>query len=135
MAIVSAAGEFADLDDVSVLGCFKAWRDSGDTLLSRLCSGLLDRRLYKTIDLSHRDDPAEASRVVVESLGEGEAFYDSAANASYRPGDAGIRVEGGGDLSDASPLVRALATLGADDRFHRLHVRSERVDEAMRLLG
>src|SRR5256885_11395433 len=42
--------------------CFKLWSDSADTQLATLCRGLLYRRLYKTIDLSHLD-PAAARAV------------------------------------------------------------------------
>ncbi|MEM7807657.1 MAG: hypothetical protein AAF561_06065, partial [Planctomycetota bacterium] len=125
------AGEFGDLDDVSVLSCFKAWRDGGDAALARLSAGLLDRRLFKTIDLADVDAPEAAGQAVVDQLGETNAFYDSAANRSYEPGPAGIRVEGGVDLAEASPLVRSLANLGDEDRFHRLHVDAEHIDTAV----
>ena len=45
--------EFRDLDDVSVQHCFKLWTKVEDPLLAGLCSGLLYRNLYKTIDLTH----------------------------------------------------------------------------------
>src|SRR4051794_23372845 len=49
--------EFTDLDDISVLRCFKTWSTADDAILSELCGGLLYRRVYKTIDLS-RTDPS-----------------------------------------------------------------------------
>ncbi|MDB5297146.1 MAG: superfamily phosphohydrolase, partial [Phycisphaerales bacterium] len=52
--------EFRDLDDVSVVQCFKLWADGADAPLAGLCRGLLFRQVYKTVDLTHLDDPAEA---------------------------------------------------------------------------
>ena len=48
--------EFVDLDDVSVMHCFKLWQASDDPALAGLCRGLLFRRVYKTIDLTHAGD-------------------------------------------------------------------------------
>ncbi len=132
-----AAGEFADLDDVSVLGCFKAWRDSGDRTLADLCGGLLDRRLFKTIDLSDRENAQAISERVLDALAEQHggreaadylAFHDSPHNVPYKHGPAGIRVAtatGTADLGDVSPLVTALTAADEQRRFHRLHVHPE----------
>ena len=45
--------EFTDLDDFSVVHCFKLWTRCDDIALAALCRGLLNRRLFKTLDLSH----------------------------------------------------------------------------------
>ena len=45
--------EFTDLDDFAVIYCLKIWTRADDQALASLCRGLLYRRLYKTIDLSH----------------------------------------------------------------------------------
>src|SRR5688572_754565 len=56
--------EFLDLDDVSVQHAFKIWSKSRDAILAELCGGLLMRRVFKTIDLSHIDDRARVERVI-----------------------------------------------------------------------
>lgn len=127
-----STGEFRDLDDVSVIGCFKAWATSDDVQLARLCRGLLDRRLFKTIDLSDHPDPAAAAEraraAVVAAGGNGtySLFEDSPMNAPYTAGPEGILVIGPTgatqDFAEASPFVK-----GFDTRltFHRLHVAAE----------
>lgn len=124
--------EFGDLDDVSVMGCFKAWARSGDAILADLCGGLLNRRLYKTIDLSYHADPLAASEAATRAVEEAGGnphyalFYDSPGNVPYLAGGRQIiRVEMPGgvvDLADASPMVAALSRQGEQRRFHRLHV-------------
>jgi hypothetical protein len=133
-----STAEFRDLDDVSVMGCFKAWSQSADGHLARLCRGLLDRRLYKTIDLSSHLDPLaaaqEARYAVVAAGGDGtySMFHDNPTNDPYVAGDQGIFVVGPTgktqDFADASPFVKGLE---ARLSFHRLHVAEEYRDAAM----
>ena len=141
-------GEFRELDDVSVLGCFKAWATSGDGVLAGLCRGLLDRRLFKTIDLTrlaHEHGPAaveeavaRATTAVADAGGDPlySLFYDAPSNAPYTsgPGGIGIVAADGGtvDFADASPFVKGLeATLS----FHRLHVDAIYRDTAQAAVG
>ena len=129
------AAEFRELDDVSVMGCFKAWAGSGDAILADLCRGLLDRRLFKTIDLTAvaadhgpaavEEAVARAGSAVADAGGDPlySLFYDNPSNAPYTGGPGGIAiVDSAGrtvDFADASPFVKGLeATLS----FHRLHV-------------
>ena len=135
------AAEFADLDDVSVLGCFKAWSKSGDAILAGLCAGLLDRRLFKTIDLTGHADPqtaADQAAAAVASAGGNphySLFYDSPSSAPYARGPQSILVvtpAGTIDLADASPFADALAAGAKQRRPHRLHVHGEFVDVAAR---
>ena len=56
--------EFTDLDDVSILHCFKLWARSSDPPLARLCRGLLVRDLFKTIDLTGRYTAAQARQIL-----------------------------------------------------------------------
>lgn len=86
-----SVAEFADLDDISVLHCLKIWTTAEDPILARLCHGLLYRRLFKTIDLSH-DSPEEAQRKVAiarqtieRAGGDGayDLFYDEPADTPY----------------------------------------------------
>ncbi|MFW6058524.1 MAG: HD domain-containing protein, partial [Persicimonas sp.] len=55
--------EFVSLDDTDVWISLKHWRDDDDPVLSRLSAGLLDRDLYKTIDLN-TDDPVDIARTI-----------------------------------------------------------------------
>lgn len=51
--------EFLDLDDANVWGWLKGWRHEDDLILSELAAGLLDRRLYKTVELGEGEDMDE----------------------------------------------------------------------------
>ena len=139
-----SAEEFNDLDDVSVMGCFKLWAKSGDATLANLCDGLLNRRLYKTIDLAGRGDPdalTYRAMEAVQAAGGDPAyslFNDAPGNAPYTPGDGGILVfDGTGvrDLADASPMVASLARQGESERFHRLHVHPDHREVVERALA
>src|SRR3954454_11084864 len=48
--------EFTELDDLSVIHCFKLWADADEPVLAALCRGLLYRGLFKSIDLSRFTD-------------------------------------------------------------------------------
>ncbi len=90
--------EFTDLDDISVWHCFKLWTSSEDPILAALCKGLLYRRVFKTIDLSHFDAQA-ITRAVTNSIAEVEhaggdpaydLFFDEPSDTpyeTYRPDD------------------------------------------------
>jgi HD superfamily phosphohydrolase len=138
--------EFVDLDDISMLHCFKVWQSSDDPALAGLCRGLLFRRVYKTIDLTHLADAGAAQSAadaatdaVARAGGDGgyDLFYDEPSEAGYEPnarepcGDAEIAVlRPDGSLTTfghVSPLTEAL------DRqlmFRRLHVAAEWKDVA-----
>jgi HD superfamily phosphohydrolase len=83
--------EFVDLDDVSVMHCFKIWRDASDPMLAALCKGILYRRVFKTIDLSRVEpDRARAMAQIAEAAintagGEAahEMFYDEITDTPY----------------------------------------------------
>ena len=40
-------GTYARLDDYDIYGAVKVWADHKDVILSRLCTGMVNRRLYK----------------------------------------------------------------------------------------
>lgn len=46
---------FISLDDTDIWTALKQWRNDADPVLARLSAGLLDRQLYKTIDLGVSD--------------------------------------------------------------------------------
>jgi len=73
--------EFTDLDDVSMLQCFKLWASADDAALAALCNGLLFRKVYKTIELTQVESADLLARVVaaaeaVVQSGGGDAAYD-----------------------------------------------------------
>lgn len=143
--------EFTNLDDVSVLHCFKLWTDSHDTVLARLCKGLLFRRVYKTIDLSHVHYEQESNAVVthaeeaVKSAG-GEAgyelFYDEPADTPYESfspdntaaSDIWVCLPSGKLVSivDLSPITKAL---NRELMFRRIHVSPEYRDVVLKAIG
>lgn len=129
--------EFVDLDDITMMHCFKVWMDAPDPPLAALCRGLLRRKLHKTIDLTHVATDADqlsklvnAARQAVEQAGGDPAYdlhLDQPADTPYvadgpdQSNDIWVR-EASGKLtpfSKFSPLPQAL------DRqlvFKRLHV-------------
>ena len=136
--------EFTDLDDVSLLQCFKQWMHSDDVSLAMLCRGLLYRRLFKTVDLTQlRADIAVADLVgmaeqVIQKKGGDpryDLFYDepnepSPADGSSQCGSAEDIAVRGPDgritpFATLSPLTRAL---DQQLMFRRLHVSDAYID-------
>ncbi len=85
--------EFLELDDTDVWVLLKQWSHHPDAILARLSRGLLDRNLYKTIDLD-RDDPVLVARTIdranemARDLGYDPAYAvltDRAQDTPYRP--------------------------------------------------
>jgi uncharacterized protein len=134
--------EFAELDDVSMLAAFKTWSDGHDATLASLCRGLLFRRLYKVVDLSHIPDPTaardayvRAERAISQAGGDPsyDVFFDEPANTPYTSqdpadacSDAGIFIKHADgrvtDFAKTSPIVEAL---NRQLMFRRIHVREE----------
>jgi hypothetical protein len=144
--------EFVRLDDVSILSCFKLWEGGEDGLLAGLCRGLLFRRLYKTIDLSHVADAGEfdakaaaARRAITAAGGEAdyELFVDQPADSAYTEDDAtpgamgrGILVRDNQEkLTDFADISRLPAALFRQLQFKRIHVAPAFKDVALRAVG
>lgn len=137
--------EFTDLDDVSVMHCFKTWASADDAVLAGLCRGLLYRRLYKTIDLSHLCESDALAAVVraqdaVQKTGGDPAYevlYDEPSDAAFEsdPGDDAtnrdadvlILNDSGGliPFREISPMSQAL---NRQLMFRRLHIAPERAE-------
>jgi len=130
-----STGEFTDLDDISLMHCFKVWSTGDDTALASLCRGLLYRKLFKTIDLTLLDDESAnaavaAARAAIEAA-SGDArydmIYDQPADTPYQtgfPSDTGellVRAANGRLIPFAtlSPLP---AALNQQLMFRRIHV-------------
>lgn len=125
--------DFVDLDDVSLTQCFKIWADeSDDAILARLCRGLLFRGLYKSIDITDRQDGPQvfvrAAQAVLDAGGDPEydLFFDEpidtpyAINANVEKGIKVLMPDGSlRDISQVSPMTEAMnRQLG----FRRIHV-------------
>ena len=87
--------EFVGFDDMDIWRALKSWRRDDDEVLSRLAGGLLDRRLYKTIDMSAHD-PVDFARMMdranalADELGYNPDYAvlsDQAKDTPYRPYD------------------------------------------------
>jgi len=132
-----STAEFLALDDVSILHCLKVWTKVDDPALPTLCAGLLDRGLFKTIDLSGIDDPGQvhrareiASHAVVKAGGDKDydLFYDEPADTPYEiydgqtpTADILVRDRQGGlqSFASISPLTKVLSK---QLMFRRLHI-------------
>lgn len=85
--------DFLDMDDADVWFMLKLWRRDPDPVLSRLAHGLLNRDLYKTVDLD-RNDPVLVARVfdranaIAQDMGLNPTYAvlaDRAQNTPYKP--------------------------------------------------
>lgn len=131
--------QFTELDDVSMVHCFKLWAGESDAVLARLCRGLLYRRLYRVIDL-----PGELAKDEVEKLlsdvreavaksggdADYDVFYDEPADTPYdlgdeREGEHGREIAVLDEMGKVMPFAMMSALPGALNRalyFRRLHV-------------
>lgn len=130
--------EFVDLDDISVLHCFKAWSRGDDATLAMLCKGLLFRKLYKTIDLSRVEAADAAQRVkrawdAVTAAGGDiayDVFFDEVSDTPYKAYDPASREAGSeivvcepdGRLVEFSTISPAAAGMNKQLVFRRVHV-------------
>jgi HD superfamily phosphohydrolase len=132
--------DFAELDDISLLHCLKLWTRAPDKILARLSHGLLNRHLYKTIDVSALENPTDlrnayntAKAAVTTANGDPEydLFYDEPSDAPYEIYDGQnpttdilIQHPTGrlASFAATSPLTQALSR---QLMFRRLHVSPE----------
>jgi uncharacterized protein len=141
--------EFTELDDISLLYSLKQWTASDDPILSRLCRGLLQRRLYKTIDLSpqhpsefHRS-LASAKSAVTAAGGDPDydLFDDEPGDTPYEIYDgqntrADIFVQDShGRLSSFATISPLTQVLSRELMFRRLHVLAEYRNVVQAALG
>jgi len=143
--------EFTDLDDISILHCFKLWTNSHDTVLADLCKGLLFRRVFKTIDLAHVHYEQESTAIVASAEdavtaagGEPgyELFYDEPADTPYETfspdnsaaTDIYVKLPSGEltSIVNLSPITQAL---NRDLMFRRIHVSAKYRDLVLKVIG
>jgi hypothetical protein len=144
--------EYTDLDDVSVLHCFKLWATVDDVPLAALCRGLLNRRLFKTLDISHLAESdanavfLRAQNAVTAAGGDGtyDLFFDEAHDAPYEAftvtesgatgGEILVR-DVGGKLTPFAKLSALPAAMNRQLMFRRIHVAAQWKDRAARAIG
>ncbi len=129
--------EFTELDDVSLLYCLKLWAHADDAVLARLCRGLLQRQLYKTIDLSARENPADVRQAVsaatsaIAAVGgdpEYDLFYDEPGDTPYEIYDGQSTTtdilvqDSAGRLASFAAISPLTQVLSRQLMFRRLHV-------------
>lgn len=120
-------GGFLDLDDATVTEFFRSCRSSADPVLSALGAGLIERRLYKAIDVTGFNSSAIAD--LQEAVGEVirkarlEKDYawvsDSPADTPYKPYDPDEEVpakqiyveDSAGGIREIAALSPAVQTL------------------------
>jgi hypothetical protein len=90
----ASLGEYLELDDTVLWSALSAWRSSGDRVLKDLCSRLLRRDLFKTLELygeqalpDQRYDALERARSVAQDHGFDPEVYVGLDVASDVPFD------------------------------------------------
>lgn len=109
---------YAQFDDSDILSAMKVWEESDDKVLSILCKGLLNRKLFKMEVREHKPQKQEEQELVkriASKLGitEHEARYfvtlHPVSAYTYRPKDDSIKVLYADgeleDITDASDLL------------------------------
>jgi len=140
--------EFTDLDDVSLLQCFKLWVTSDDAPLAALCKGLLYRRLFKTVDLTYVESVEEARMLATSAVRAVEAaggdptydlFYDEPSDTPYEVYHPDTCGTAGGDILviDPNETARSIGAISPFTQalnrqlmFRRLHVAPQWKDTA-----
>ena len=93
--------KYAQLDDYDIYGAIKVWAEHKDFVLSKLCSNLVNRRLYKikiqkeAFDVSELNAMNEQAAVLFEiSKKEAEyfTFIGDISNSAYNPIDEQIKI-------------------------------------------
>jgi HD superfamily phosphohydrolase len=140
-AEVLSIREFVDLDDVSVQHCFKRWARAPDPVLAGLCRGLMERRLFKTLDLSSEADPRAAVHEIEGEIRRAggdaafDCFYDEISDTPYDTGAGEILVRGtDGKLRDFGEMSLLPQVLSRQLLFKRVHVAPRWRDAAERVL-
>jgi hypothetical protein len=118
---------FVNLDDMDVWTALKAWRRDDDPVLSSLSGGLLDRELYKPIELTGQDpDEVDGFLDRAESMARERGLdpdyavlLDRAADTPYTPYDP-EHGDGGAHIPIITPEGRAVPIERVSDIVHLL---------------
>lgn len=144
--------EHIALDDADIWVALKKWRHDDDAILRRLSSGLLDRRLYKTLLLDPLD-PVAIARLIDRAneiarangfLPEYAVLVDRASDTPYRPYDPTAEtsaahipiVDAEGAVAPIEEVSDIVHLLGRDAyKVVRLCVTPEIREELVRVAG
>jgi HD superfamily phosphohydrolase len=109
---------FCSLDDFDVMATVKNWMHHPDKILSALCRGLVDRKLYKVILQADAIDPGfveEKKKELMQRLAVNDeevnyfVFTGEAVNTTYNPQDERINILfKDGTVKDISKVDNAL---------------------------
>jgi len=109
---------FCSLDDFDVMATVKNWMDHPDKILSTLCKGLVDRKLYKVKLQADEFDPAlvnEKKKELMQRFNISNeevdyfVFTGEAVNTTYDPQDEKINIIfKDGSVKDISKVDNAL---------------------------
>lgn len=110
--------KFTQLDDTDVMCTIKNWCGNADVVLSRLCKGLVDRKLLKVKLQDEPFDPLLVSELRNDTAKRLKISYEDAAhlvftgeavNTTYNPYDEHIKILfKGGTVTDISKVDNAL---------------------------
>jgi uncharacterized protein len=134
--------EFVDLDDVSVMHCFKVWMNGEDVVLAQLCRGLLYRELFKSTELTRLGDASRLAEIretvadAIDAAGGESAyavFYDEPSDTPYEMDQADSAVgateilvrDASGKLTDFAEISPVSRSLAQQLMFRRLHFAAE----------
>jgi HD superfamily phosphohydrolase len=120
--------DYLEIDDHVLFGAMKRWRRHGDPVLSDLSGRVLERRVFKTVDVSRlKNLPARMrkARTLIAAAGGDPRYHlylDESGDVPYRPYDRKLRRIGkqifieprepGGeylDIAEVSEVVAGLA--------------------------
>ena len=72
--------QFAAIDDIDIMACIKRWSNHSDTILARLCSGILNRDL---LEVRFREEPAGQKELEVLRTEVAKEYNVSLSDAHY----------------------------------------------------
>lgn len=131
---------YAQLDDYDIFCSIKAWTEHPDPVLSRLCNGMVNRRLYKIRLRKDAYLPEEVTPYLAKAVSDFKisdndakyfAFRGSISNSAYDPSGEPIRIlyrDGSStELSAASDQME-VAVLSSPIQKHFICVLPELID-------
>jgi len=72
--------QFAAIDDIDIMACIKRWSNHSDTILARLCSGILNRDL---LEVRFREERASEKEIEVLKTEVAKEYNVSFSDAHY----------------------------------------------------
>jgi len=72
--------QFAAIDDIDIMACIKRWSSHSDTILARLCSGILNRDL---LEVRFREERASEKELIVLKSEVAKEYNVSLSDAHY----------------------------------------------------